>query len=130
MKNQPKIAIVLFLLLGVMACKKNESAPVQESQTTTLTDTVVRDTISANYTNEDTIAATNQVAERKSVKRHIPKKRWSQRQLDSIKTERGALVTPPQNVGPSLTPGSGRAVPSNKKVGPGTNANMGSSTGN
>ena len=130
MKNQPKIAIVLFLLLGLMACKKNDCAPVQESGTTTLNDTTAADTISANDTNKDSIVTANQVAERKGVRNKATKKRWSQCPLDSIKTERGALVTPPQNVGASLTPGSGRAVPSNNKTGPGTTANMGSSTGN
>jgi hypothetical protein len=129
MKNQPKMAIVLFLLLGIMACKKNDCAPTADPATTTIADTTPADTISANDAN-DTPATASHVTAHKVMKRKATKKRWSQRQLDSIKTERGALVTPRQNVGASLTPGSGMAVPSNNKTGPGTNANMGSSTGN
>jgi hypothetical protein len=135
MKNQVKILISICAILTVMACKKKDHcAPEPEpiATTTTTADTTTTGSVASYTANEDSVTANttgNSATQRKFFKRRPTAKKLTQYQIDSIKTERGAIVTPAQNVGASLTPGSGMAVPSNTKVGPGTTATMGSSTG-
>ena len=110
-----KLFIVLFIC---GACKRTENyAPAPEN---TETENVTNTT-----TGSENASASQPTPE--YYKDTPEKKKLTQHQIDSIKTERGALVTPPDNVGASLTPGSGKAVPGNDKPAPGTSANMGSS---
>lgn len=119
MENQVKMLIAISLIAGMTACKKSDCAPAADpAATETATDSI--------GATDDTVAAIQPIRQGKFVKKP-EKKKLTQHQIDSIKTERGALITPPENVGPSLTPGSGKAVPSNNKPGAGTTANMGSS---
>jgi hypothetical protein len=136
MKNQI-IILMSAALMSAAGCKKNDCAPNADTQSTTVytdsTDTrmTASDTVSNETYRATTATATATTSgQQKFFKRKPAPKKLTQYQLDSIKTERGAIVTPAENVGASLTPGSGKAVPSNNKVGPGTNATMGSSTGN
>ena len=136
MKTQIKI-LIAAALLSALSCKKADRAPVPEpeSETATYTESADADTVADATTIDETAyqgSATTplQSGHRKYPKRKAEPKKLTQYQIDSIKTERGAIVTPVENVGASLTPGSGMAVPSNKKVGAGTTATMGSSTGN
>lgn len=118
MKTLLKSSLLAVLLAGTYSCKKTDDcAPAQDTTAITVTDSTTVDS--------------SETADGKPVKKYLKytpeRKKLTQHQKDSIKTERGALVTPPDNVGPSLTPGSGKAVPGNTKTGPGTPANMGSS---
>ena len=109
----------LFIFLFICgACKRTENdAPGTESPETEniIATTTESGDASANKPTRDYYKDTPE------------EKKLTQHQIDSIKTERGALITPPDNVGASLTPGSGKAVPGNDKPAPGTSANMGSS---
>lgn len=115
MKTLLKSSLLALVLSGIFSCKKTDDcAPAQTAAATS-------DSLT------DPAQETEGKAKRHYEYSHEKKKKLSQHQKDSIKTERGALVTPPDNVGPSLTPGSGRATPDNQKTGAGTTANMGSS---
>jgi len=131
------LAAALLLLAG---CKNSDREPASqrsEPQTVTYHESAAVDTMTSEPETVDennTVAGQSQSTKivqttHKYLKRKAQPKKLTQYQIDSIKTERGAIVTPLENVGASLTPGSGMAVPSNTKVGPGTTATMGSSTG-
>jgi hypothetical protein len=131
MKSSTKyITLLLFFFLTtslcvvlVFSCKKT---PDYEDETVTIAaDTTTVDTL-ATEGNDETA---NNVGHRQG--RNVSKKRpLTTAEIDSIKAERDKIVTPPDNVGASATPGSGRAVPGNNTPSPGNNASQGSSTGN
>lgn len=121
MKMLPKILFCGLLVASLNACKKKEDSNTDASARAN--DTTVIDT-SADTTTSENTRSTGKFVRRKE------KRELTSAEIDSIKAERDKIVTPPDNIGASGTPGSGRAVPQNNKIAPGNNASQGSSTGN
>ena len=130
MKPYMTKAVAFAALMAVIGCKKDDDRELIEQQTSTVvTGTTTIDTVAETESSAGETTG-NETVRRKYFKSKKDSRKLTQYQIDSIKTERGALITPAENVGPSLTPGSGKAVPTNTKVTRGTSATMGSSAGN